>query len=841
MGCLYCGKEIGPFRQIRDSEFCSDVHRRKHRDCLGRALDQLGTPDPPPAGIAAFRIQFPIHEGRNTARPSGCITHPHPTHVSRSWPVSVTPTLGSSFRPAQSAPRAALHALEPEPAHARFGAPPVHIPAFVLTVEADEAEIDATPLLVNPRLCPEWMAAPAPQPAERWISACSGDAVRAGIALRLPEIASIPAREGFVAKADSLAILPRAEAVERQIRLATIDRPAAHDIPGTLPAFALHTVEENSAQPGSAAQALPLAGPRSGLRPAPVESMPEVPALAPAALPASPAASLPSIAALTAQVLPQASAVAGLPAVPAESRPAFARALPEPLANQPELRLPDLRRVRPADDASEFLTVPAAAAGPAPVESLPAAATFVALPVAASPAAVAPQFRRRAAAHFAVLSAADHAPNAAVPPEAAPRRFVPNPVSRISAQPAGRQPERPVPAIPQPGAYHLEYFCQRMPNTPVKRIEPMASKPGLILQPFAMRPAVLPVEELLREKPSRVVLPFEEIFAKQPAPGAKNARININTAGKIAAAVMVGIALWAGSRVANLSRHTEQFKAEVAASERTVAVAESRGPDPTQRNFGSGPVGRVRRAIANRAATEITDTFRGGMAAWGAQGQSWAPGWKHNAKGYVSTGEMALFQPSLHYTDYRMEFYGQIEDKSIGWVVRAQDKKNYYAMKFTVIEPGLRPIIAVVHYAVVNGKPGHKIETPLSVMVHNHRPLHVAVDVRGNRFTASVDGERIESWTDDTLAQGGVGFFSDAGERARLYWMKLSRNQDWLGRFCAYLSGDAKSRQQNAELWAPWNSDEPSAPRLPAAPVLALAAVRPWRIGKNARSEEWNS
>src|SRR5215469_2596605 len=99
----------------------------------------------------------------------------------------------------------------------------------------------------------------------------------------------------------------------------------------------------------------------------------------------------------------------------------------------------------------------------------------------------------------------------------------------------------------------------------------------------------------------------------------------------------------------------------------------------------------LRRAIANRAATEITDTFTSGVEAWGANSKGWAPGWQHSADGYVRPGELALFQPSLHYIDYHMEFYGQIEQKSMGWVVRARDKKSYYAMKFTVIEPGLRP------------------------------------------------------------------------------------------------------------------------------------------------------
>jgi hypothetical protein len=172
-----------------------------------------------------------------------------------------------------------------------------------------------------------------------------------------------------------------------------------------------------------------------------------------------------------------------------------------------------------------------------------------------------------------------------------------------------------------------------------------------------------------------------------------------------------------------------------------------------------------------------------------------------------------------------MEFYGQIEEKSMGWVVRAQDKKNYYAMKFTVVEAGLRPIIALAHYGVTNGKQGHKVQTPLSVMVHNNQPYHVAVDVHGNRFTASIEGETVESWTDDTLANGGVGFFSENGEKARLYWMKLSRNQDWLGRFCAYLSGDGAPKQQSAELWGPEIPHDIPEPVHPPVSELALSVA----------------
>ena len=190
------------------------------------------------------------------------------------------------------------------------------------------------------------------------------------------------------------------------------------------------------------------------------------------------------------------------------------------------------------------------------------------------------------------------------------------------------------------------------------------------------------------------------------------------------------------------------------------------------------------------------------MAAWGAESASWAPGWKRHPAGYVSTGELALFQPSLKYTDYRMEFFGQIEDKSMGWVVRAQDKQNYYAMKFTVIEPGLRPIIAMVHYGVTNGKPGPQgadaavgdgAQQPARPRGGGRagQPLHRP---RSKASSGIVDGRHARA--------GGVGFFSDAGEKARLYWMKLSRRIR-IGWAVSAPTSPATGKQETAELWGP--------------------------------------
>jgi len=150
----------------------------------------------------------------------------------------------------------------------------------------------------------------------------------------------------------------------------------------------------------------------------------------------------------------------------------------------------------------------------------------------------------------------------------------------------------------------------------------------------------------------------------------------------------------------------------------------------------------------------------------------------------------------------------------MGWVMRGHDKQNYYAMKFQVIQPGLRPVIAIVHYPVVDGKKGRKVETPLNIMVHHNEPFHVLVDVSGNHFTASVEGQKIDSWTDETPPVGGVGFFTEATERARLYWMKVTTNDDWLGLICSYLAGN--SAREVAEVWGPGIPQDTPPPTAPA-------------------------
>ena len=197
----------------------------------------------------------------------------------------------------------------------------------------------------------------------------------------------------------------------------------------------------------------------------------------------------------------------------------------------------------------------------------------------------------------------------------------------------------------------------------------------------------------------------------------------------------------------------------------------------------------VRQWLANRATREFADDFRGGLNQWKGVQPKWAKGWSYNSDGFIHPGQLALYRPSVPLSDYRFEFMAQIENKSVDWVVRARDADNYYALKFTVIQPGPRPLVAMVRYPVVEGSKGQRVETPLRMMVHANTPYRVTVDVKGNRYRAFIEGQEADFWTEDRLKSGGVGFFSEAGERARVYWVKVESHGDWLGRICGLLSG----------------------------------------------------
>ena len=195
----------------------------------------------------------------------------------------------------------------------------------------------------------------------------------------------------------------------------------------------------------------------------------------------------------------------------------------------------------------------------------------------------------------------------------------------------------------------------------------------------------------------------------------------------------------------------------------------------------------VRQNIVDRAAIELYDDFRSGLSSWEGKGD-WAKTWSYDGAGFARSGSLALYTPSLQLTDYQFEFLGQIEKKGLSWVVRAQDLDNYYVSKIVITRPGPLPGVAIVRYAVIGGEEGPRQQIPLAMSVRNDMLYRVRVEVRGDNFTTLIQGQVVDSWSDDRLKHGGIGFLSPKGERSLLRWITVSHQYDALGRLCAYLA-----------------------------------------------------
>jgi hypothetical protein len=194
----------------------------------------------------------------------------------------------------------------------------------------------------------------------------------------------------------------------------------------------------------------------------------------------------------------------------------------------------------------------------------------------------------------------------------------------------------------------------------------------------------------------------------------------------------------------------------------------------------------LRQSLLERAAIDLNDDFRGGLDDW--ETRPGAPAWTYDGSGFALPVHLALYRPSRDLTDYRMEFLGQLEKKGMGWVVRAVDPDDYEAVRLVVTRPGPLPMVNLVHYSVIGGKQVDRVEKPLPLTIRTDMMFRASMDVEGDDFTLIIQGQVVDFWSDGQLKRGGVGFFCQKGEVARLRWVEVSHHYDMLGRLCAYLT-----------------------------------------------------
>src|SRR5262249_14312810 len=159
------------------------------------------------------------------------------------------------------------------------------------------------------------------------------------------------------------------------------------------------------------------------------------------------------------------------------------------------------------------------------------------------------------------------------------------------------------------------------------------------------------------------------------------------------------------------------------------------------------------------AAIALDEDFRTGLDDWSSRTGEPAA-WSYDPTGFVQPGDLALYHPSTELADYEMQFLGMIDKKSLSWVVRAKDFDNYYVIKLNVLKPGPVPEVGITRYAVIQGKAVDRHDTKVLMDLRADTLYRVRMDVHGDNFALMLQGQMADSWTEDRLPKGGVGFFS---------------------------------------------------------------------------------
>jgi tetratricopeptide (TPR) repeat protein len=858
--CLYCGKGIGPIRQLRDLEFCSDAHRQEFRNRFRQRVFEALAPDPEPSRLADFRERRPPSAG--TAPRPVRMTQPQPAPGERKPRVTsgaagiqiarpgmllgseVTPAhpvwSGSTVSYRQAAPFAPRI---PEFRPAALGGAEIVRPDLTAEHPSRGAPVAPAPIAtgnVSPyRLfIPESASRPTLELGAARISDLSPESPQAQLAatqhmprrdaspkfrVSLPEPASVPSAESAGMRVPQFALPPAGTAAashkllvsvrsvfSRFSRSATIAPPRTPSVQQSLEAGPSQALAVAQISPptteaprntvltarglGSleaALPGLPMAAGAKTIAPQVITgTSPRVPLLSPlvAVTGACPAVPDLEITFRAGEQIERATRrPLGLaPMSPcADLQPALSPVSPAWHAVRSELG----RAERPLD---RF----AAPAGPGS-----------GLMAAASPGvrqSAGNQSPRRDLRHATVVAATLAVPGL--------RQSVCDGVGMASLRVAtplrAASPPAGAPAWDASRAAPHDATLVPLPNVPLPKVECLPAPagalaaPGRPWHPSAGR-SVRACAVLWTMRLGRLTTPE---FSAHPLRVKFNALLSMSGAYGREDTERVsrrsGLRAISGGRP-NPGPRKMAWQLTAAAAAAVLLAGVLRLPTrPSAPAPGASRSLSVKQWMAAHALRDFADDFRGGLNQWKGGPAGGPKGWSYSADGFVHPGQMALFRPSVPLSDYRFEFMAQIENKSVDWVVRAHDPRNYYAVKFTVLEPGPRPMVAMVHYPVIDGNKGARVLTPLRMMVHANTPYRVTMDVKGNHYRAFVEGQEADFWTDDRLQSGGVGFFSETGERARVYWVKLESHGDWLGRICSLLSGSKSQEETTKEKQA---------------------------------------
>ena len=343
-----------------------------------------------------------------------------------------------------------------------------------------------------------------------------------------------------------------------------------------------------------------------------------------------------------------------------------------------------------------------------------------------------------------------------------PQMQEPNPAGPVAIACAAVPADFKTGIHPVPAALSLPQPPRTEPMRPFSKLEPIDAKPVSDFV-YAPPPQAAPVMDIPELRPPHPHVWTHAIDFWNRAP--RDLKILV-----IAIPLLLGLAL-----------HPSLPKVRFAAPTASTSARK------TFRNAMNDQWSNVRQSMVQRAAVALDEDFRAGLDDWVSRGDATTE-WSFDATGFVRPGPLAMYRPSMGLTDYQMQFLGMLDKKALSWVVRAVDFDNYYVIKLVVLKGGPVPTIGVTRYAVINGKSVSRADTVVPVDARQDMLYRVHLDVHGDDFALSVQGQMVDSWSEARLTHGGIGFFAAPGEESRLRWVQVTHQYDMLGRLCAYLA-----------------------------------------------------
>lgn len=210
--------------------------------------------------------------------------------------------------------------------------------------------------------------------------------------------------------------------------------------------------------------------------------------------------------------------------------------------------------------------------------------------------------------------------------------------------------------------------------------------------------------------------------------------------------------------------------------------------EPTRQSTVSRLVGGVIDHLPKSAGgIVIEERFQAGLRNWLPAPGSGMAGWKLE-NGLLRPGGLRIWDGSRNLGDYSFQFEGRVESRSLGWVVRAPNHNNYYAAKLAIPEHGGAPRPEIIRFSVIQGQESRRQHFPIPLQIEKDQFYAYEVRAVGDRILTLVGGRVVDQWRDARFRTGGVGFFSERGDKSSIRWAKLEEGESLADKLRSYLT-----------------------------------------------------